>query len=142
MDIGGKSADTYQISKVSSGLKEYYVSITGFQGRFGTGDVLSPTGSGTDRFYVMALSDVDRNTYSFSQANKLAYGQWHIPSRNEWLAFGGRLGIRSSNFTDYGLSDFYWASNTNPYYYVNNNFGWMVSTSVGAMCYVRLGTTF
>lgn len=54
---------TYQIPKIESGLKNYYVSQTGYAGLFGTKDVLKAEGNGADRFYVMALSDVDSSTY-------------------------------------------------------------------------------
>ena len=38
-------------------LKDYYVSKTNYEGDFGTKDVLTATGDGEDRFYVMALED-------------------------------------------------------------------------------------
>ena len=44
-------------------VKDYYISKTDYEGDFGIQDVLSPTGSGADRFYVMALSDIDANTH-------------------------------------------------------------------------------
>ena len=53
----------YDIPKVESGLKDYYISKTDYEGDFGIKDVLSPTGSGEPRFYVMALSDIDANTH-------------------------------------------------------------------------------
>ena len=43
---------------VETGLKNYYISKTNHTAAFGTKDVLSPTGNGKDRFYVMALEDV------------------------------------------------------------------------------------
>ena len=55
----GDSDGTYTIPKVSSGLKSYYVSQTGYAGPFGAKNVLTATGTGEDRFYVMALSDID-----------------------------------------------------------------------------------
>ena len=48
----------YQYSAISEGLKEYYVSKTGYEGIFGTKDVLSPMGIGKDRFYIMSLEDI------------------------------------------------------------------------------------
>ena len=47
-------------------VKDYYISDTNYNGPFGEKPVLSPTGEETDkkdRFYVMALSDIDANTY-------------------------------------------------------------------------------
>ncbi len=55
------SEGNYEIPKVESGLKDYYISDTNYNGPFGEKDVLSPTGSGAGRFYVMALSDIDAN---------------------------------------------------------------------------------
>ena len=40
------SDGNYEIPKVESGLKDYYISKTDYEGDFGTKDVLSPTGSG------------------------------------------------------------------------------------------------
>lgn len=112
----GRNYDTYQISKVSSGLKEYYVSQTDYDGPFGLMDVLSPQGEGKDRFYVMALNDVDSQEHSESEALKYLNqgGQWHLPSKTEWTAFGGELEIKSSNYHGYGLRDVYWSSTKFP----------------------------
>ena len=44
-------------------VKDYYISKTDYEGDFGIKDVLSPTGSGAGRFYVMALSDIDANEH-------------------------------------------------------------------------------
>ncbi len=52
----------YEYSAVTSGLKNYYVSQTGYEGIFGTKDVLVSEGNGTDRFYVMALEDITPGT--------------------------------------------------------------------------------
>ena len=154
----------YEIPKVESGLKDYYISNTNYDGPFGEKAVLSPTGSGTDRFYVMALEDIgDRATYcwydaAYDDGGKLDnfvlettndFGQgktntadvlakwkagewgtqndngtyqdmwgeiedeikagWFVPSKSEWAAFGGELGI-ATNYTEYGLSGWYWSS--------------------------------
>ena len=54
-------------------VKDYYISKTDYEGDFGIKDVLSPTGSGEDRFYVMALSDIDANThYWYYNANNMS----------------------------------------------------------------------
>ena len=44
-------------------VKDYYISNTNYDGQFEEKAVLSPTGSGNDRFYIMALSDIDANTH-------------------------------------------------------------------------------
>ena len=54
----GEEEGTYSIPKDSSGLKDYYVSNKSYTDKFGTNAVLSPTGTGNDRFYIMALKDV------------------------------------------------------------------------------------
>ena len=54
----GNNNGTYTIP-VKDNLKEYYVSKTGYEGPFGIKDVLSPKGTGNERFYVMALTDID-----------------------------------------------------------------------------------
>ena len=140
----------YTIPTVTEGLKDYYISKTNYKANegFGTKDVISPIGTGKDRFYIMALTDIDgkRNgtfydwynaadgkmsdyaattlgdfgigksntTTMISKWNATAYGAqnncsyhkdmwgqiqeevkngWFVPSRAEWAAFGGELGI-------------------------------------------------
>ena len=56
------SWSNYEYSAVTEGLKNYYVIQTGYEGVFGTKDVLAPDGSGQDRFYIMALEDVNPGT--------------------------------------------------------------------------------
>ena len=132
----------YSIPVISSGLKSYYVSQTEYSGPFGTRDVITVVeGSGTeDRFYVMALSDIDSNTHKRNASgvqtqtgfgtgktntaavmaqytgemwgliqNHVAQG-WFVPSKEEWAAFGGELGITKSNYQSLGISRSYWSS--------------------------------
>ena len=48
-----------------TGLKDYYVSGTA-DGDFGDEvEVLTPTGNGKDRFYIMALEDISASTYTW-----------------------------------------------------------------------------
>ena len=51
----------YTIPTVTEGLKDYYIRQTNYKVNegFGTKDVISPTGTGTERFYIMALKDID-----------------------------------------------------------------------------------
>ena len=52
----------YTIPTVSAGsLKNYYISQESYACKFGTGAVISPTGTGTERFYIMALTDIKTN---------------------------------------------------------------------------------
>ena len=59
----GDSNGTFSYTAIT-GTKEYYISNTGYVGKFGTKDVISvvPDSKGADRFYVMALEDVTGTT--------------------------------------------------------------------------------
>ncbi|MFR1648023.1 MAG: type II secretion system protein [Clostridia bacterium] len=93
----------YTIQTVSN-IKDYYISQTDYEGPFGVKSVLMSKGSGNARFYAMALQDYNDKTYGFRSAQKITIsGNWVIPSINELSAFGGELGITSSNYTKYGL---------------------------------------
>ena len=114
---------TYKISTVSN-TKSYYISQTNYEGPFGIKNVLVPNGSGNARFYVMALNDYNDKTYGFRSAQRITIsGNWVIPSINELSAFGGELGITSSNYTKYGLK----------YRYCSSSWD---NTSRGAGCYI------
>ena len=202
------SDSKYTIPTVTEGLKDYYISKTNYKANegFGTKDVISPTGIGKDRFYIMALTDIDgkRNgtyydwynaayskgmsdyatttsgdfgkgksntTTMISKWNATAYGAqnncsdhkdmwgqiqekvkngWFVPSRAEWSAFGGELGISkdSSNekyYGNFGLSNYYWSSSQYSAYnawYARFNYGYMFYNNVSYYLYVRLSATF
>ena len=186
------SDGNYEIPKVESGLKDYYISKTDYEGDFGTKDVLSPTGSGADRFYVMALSDIDANTHYWyynaygnmsdydtttsgdfgtgrantetmiAKWNDSGYEEqndndmwrliqtevangWFVPSRGEWSAFAEELGITITNYSNFGLSAWYWSSsqyNAGDAYYVYFRTGYINYYDVNGNRYVRLSTTF
>ena len=144
---GGRS---YTISTVT-GLKEYYVSKTNYNGPFGTKNVLSARGSGNARFNVMALSDYNNSaTYTFSNAKGITSGEWRVPTYIELATFGGQLGITTSNYSGYGLKDRYWSSSVNIYYYggsgyyVNFSNGKIdIDSNINGLKYpVRLARTF
>ena len=87
----------YSINEVTD-LKEYYISEIGYKGPFGTKDVLrAKSENGNNRFYVMALEDVDNNTYGYWDAQNKVNGVWIVPPKNEWAAnaahsfFGGTI---------------------------------------------------
>ena len=93
---GSWGGTNYTISTVT-GLKEYYVSKTNYNGPFGTKNVLSARGSGNARFNVMALSDYNNSaTYTFTNAKSITSGEWRVPTSIELAAFGGELGITLS----------------------------------------------
>ena len=142
---GSWGGTNYTISTVT-GLKEYYVSKTNYNGPFGTKNVLSARGSGNARFKVMALSDYNNSaTYTFTNANGITSGEWSVPSRIELVAFGGQLGITTLNYNGYGLKDIYWSSSAiinGLGYYVNFSSGKIVSGNFGLNYLVRLARTF
>ena len=59
---------TYTIPTISSS-KDYYVSQESYTNALGgTAEVLTPTGSGAERFYIMSLNDVDSNYHKWYNA--------------------------------------------------------------------------
>ena len=140
---GGQS---YTIS-TATGLKEYYVSQTNYNGLFGIKDVLSARGSENARFNVMALSDYNNSAqYTFEKAKGITSGEWSVPTVNEWAAFGGQLGITTSNYSGYGVkAKYYWSSSP------IRSSGYLVDFRLGKITYslddslpssVRLARTF
>jgi len=204
----GDSWGPYSVTKITSGLKEYYISQESYtNSNWGTHEVISPVEgtSGTDRFYVMALSDISTSTYTWYSAasgnldssrnvatsandfgsgksntifmvsainagtygtgtstdmwkviqNNSTYplatstsdsGKWFVPSKGEWSAFGGELGITSSNYSStYGLSYYYWSSSQSETYTAfRTRFdgGFVGRRIVHDFNYVRLCATF
>ena len=108
----------YSYSAVTSGLRSYKTStnVSSYKGNFETKSVIVPNGeSGSARFYVMALSDFDTSTHNWwdacSKTQTVGSVTFKLPSKMEWAAFGGQLGIDQPNYSSkYGLSDFYWSS--------------------------------
>ena len=194
------SDGVYTIPKVTEGLKDYYISQKSYTGKFGTKPVISPTGTGEERFYIMALTDIDGKTngtkydwyYAASDKgisdwstitstefgtgktntatmiakwNAKAYGDqdtnpnykvmwgqiqtkvkdgWFVPSRAEWAAFAGELGITSRNYGNFGLS-YYWSSsltNAGNAWCADFGNGYMSIYTIGNKTFVRLGATF
>ena len=195
------SYGTYTIPK-GSNFKKYKVSKSGYSGDFGTKDVLTVSNSsGNERFYVMALDDVDASRHCWYDAaygnmndyasttstsfgsgkqntknmiakwNSSAYGSqngdsnypdmwglsavqsgtwngssgWYVPSREEWAAFGGQLGITTSNYGNKGLSYWCWSSSqhsTDNAWDARFYNGYVGYGTVNNYYYVRLGATF
>lgn len=137
---------SYTISTVSS-TKSYYISQINYKGPFGTKDVLTATGSGNARFYVMALSDYNNSaTYNYSDAIKIKSGEWRVPTRNEWAAFAGQLVIYA--YYEYGLEETYWSSSVwSPFgstlsvYCIRFSYSDIVTEDY-LKCHVRLARTF
>ena len=142
---GSWGGTSYTVSTVT-GLKEYYISQTNYKGPFGTKNVLSARGSGNARFNVMALSDYNNSaTYTFTNAKSITSGEWRVPTKIEWAAFGGELGITTSNYSGYGLKATYWSSSANGNnggYYVSFRAGKIVGGIIISPFPVRLARTF
>ena len=142
---GSWGGTSYTVSTVT-GLKEYYISQTNYKGPFGTKNVLSARGSGNARFNVMALSDYNNSaTYTFTNAKSITSGEWRVPTKIEWAAFGGELGITTSNYSGYGLKAIYWSSSANGNnggYYVSFRAGKIVGGIIISPFPVRLARTF
>ena len=137
---GSWGGTDYTISTVT-GLKEYYVSKTNYNGPFGIKDVLSARGSGNARFNVMALSDYNNGTkYYFKDAKNIKSGEWSMPTINTWITFAGQLNIRKTNqYREYGLKDTYWSSSGE---YIGLYNGFTYSYSPYEKFPVRLSRTF
>ena len=143
---GSWGGTSYTVSTVT-GLKEYYISQTNYKGPFGTKNVLSARGSGNARFNVMALSDYNNSaTYTFTNAKSITSGEWRVPTKIEWAAFGGELGITTSNYSGYGLKATYWSSSdysgSGTGYYVYFSYGNIVGNYLNEKFPVRLARTF
>ena len=202
-DSSCDSYGEYTIPKVTSGLKKYKARKTGYRDDFGIADVVVQVEgtTGTSRFYVMALEDVDSSEHTWygnaygnmddystatstsfgsgkqntknmiAKWNSSAYGSqnsddmwrlstvqskikeepaWYVPSRSEWAAFGGQLGITRLNYSDKGLNNWYWSSSQRNQGYVwitDINGGYVYYNKVNGSVnnhghYVRLGATF
>ena len=142
---GSWGGTSYTIDTATD-LKEYYISQTNYDGPFGTKNVLSARGSGNARFNVMALSDYNNSaTYTFTNAKSITSGEWRVPTKIEWAAFGGELGITTSNYSGYGLKATYWSSSANGNnggYYVSFRAGKIVGGIIISPFPVRLARTF
>ena len=107
----GSWGDTSYTISTATGLKEYYISKTNYNGPFGTKNVLSARGNGNARFNVMALNDYNNGaTYNFTSAKSITSGDWSTPTKEKWVMFAGQLGITKFNYSKYGLKEDYWSS--------------------------------
>ena len=103
----GNANGKYTIPTVSE-TKNYYISKKSYTDKFGTKDVLTPIGTGNNRFYVMTLTDKMSNYCEWAPAKEQATNGWNLPTRNELAAFSGMLNITISNRGTYGLHGYYW----------------------------------
>ena len=87
---------------------------------------------------MWGASEVNSRTWNGSSG-------WYIPSRDEWAAFAGELGITRSNYSNYGLSYYYWSSSqssANSAWGARFPYSYFDSYGVTTGKPVRLSTTF
>ncbi len=95
----------YSIPTITTS-KEYYVSQNSYTNNLGgTAEVLSPTGKGNNRFYIMSLSDIDSNTHTwYAGAYDGGIEDYNIITSKEFCA--GKSNsitmIKKWNFSAYG----------------------------------------
>ena len=164
----------------STKVKSYKISQEDYTNQLGgTSKILTLSGDGNDRFYVMAFTNIGTGTYKLGflmSGTTTTFGSgktntqtligkadfnsslkeqiqpkvnkgWFIPSKEEWSAFGGELGITKSNYSAKGLNRWYWSSSqyktgTKLAWYAYFSNGSMGNLSAGYSSYVRLATTF
>lgn len=103
------------------------------------------TTASSGKYYIDlwgAIQDGQYNIVSTASDSK----KWFIPSKSEWSAFGGELGITGDNFEEKGLDTSYWSSSQSDnldaydaYFPLNEISLYDVNCSD---FYVRLSTTF
>ena len=144
--------EAYSYSAVTSGLRSYKTStkVSSYSGKFGTKQVIVPNGtSGNARLYVMALSDFDTSTHTWSDAcsktQTVGSVTFRLPSKEEWSAFGGQLGITNISYLFSGLSRSYWSSteyDSSSAWYAYFDNGYMYHNNKTNGYSVRLCATF
>ena len=199
--VAGKKGTTmplgeYTIDTIAAeAAKKYKVSEEDYEDMIGGNNkIITGTGSGADRFYVMALNKIGttgyywyKNAYGKMNASdtKTEFGKgksntitinnkwlandadgyglqdvndmwgkiqeeishgWFVPSKAEWSAFAGELGITKSNYYSKGLASKYWSSSQS-----GTSYAWCTNFYNGYMggdrvyyrdLIVRLSTTF
>ena len=140
----GNANGKYTIPTVSE-TKNYYISKKSYTDKFGTKDVLTPIGTGNNRFYVMTLTDKMSNYCEWAPAKEQATNGWNLPTRNELAAFSGMLNITISNRGTYGLHGYYWTSEgygLSGAWVASYEGGYMRTISASGGAYVRLCRAF
>ena len=141
-EVGSYASWGTYIIPSETNLKQYYIKGEYTDEHFGTGKVIAPIEeneeSKNDRFYVMALEDINPGTsYCWYDA---------ADGKLEWSVFGAVLGITGRNsYNTFGLSTGYWSSSqldTNRTYDAPFFYGTIRPGSVFSNSYVRLANTF
>ena len=112
----------------------------------GTTSVVTSTDFGTGEANTTAMmSKPGSSSYLWGKITSQVADGWYVPSRDEWAAFSGELGITGSTYSSKGLSDRYWSSSQSSTTYVwipRIDFDTFAGIAVSGNGNVRLGTTF
>ena len=102
---------------------------------------------GSSYEYVWSIFKNTNNTTGIVDGTK-----WFVPSIGEWLAFGGNLGVTSSNYANLGLSDRGWSVSLTDKESTNGEFrfaysvhfvtGHINENAFGCNYFFRLSATF
>ena len=78
---------------------------------------------------VNGYTDSSKDNRDIWKHLQTKYNQgWFLPSKAELAAFAQELGINSSNYSNYGLTGFYWSSSQD-----DENFAWNINMNLGFM---------
>lgn len=153
---------TIPTTVTSSNVKNYVIDGSYTDSHFGTHPIIKPASGtkGSDRFYVMELTDSGRGAWTGStgidfetgktNCGVSENGKWFRPSNAEWAKFINLFGISSKNYSStYGLAKDYWSSsqyNSDLGFrlYFNDNFVGSAFTgnTKSNYSYIRLSATF
>ena len=141
LNVGGYSTYCWYNSASSTGMSDYatYASTTFGSGKKNTEDMITKWNA--SGYGATNNQDLWKHIQDVAGTGK----RWFVPSKAEWSAFGGELGITQNNYSSKGLNSRYWSSsqnNTNNAWYANFNNGNMNNNNVNNNNYVHLSTSF
>ena len=91
----------------------------------------------------------DKGNITTDETKNYVSKGWYVPSKAEWAAFGDmaytKMGVTTSNYTDYGLQRNYWASaqhDAYDTYFAGFGGGGIGGRTVNGSYSARLGATF
>ena len=152
----GAGEDRFYIMSLNnlSGTYDWYNSAKGNMNDYAT-TTSQEFGKGKDNTATM-ISKWEAKAYGEQNTcadHKDVWGQiktqvnngWFVPSRQEWAAFAGQLGITKSNYSSKGLTGWYWSSsqyNTNLASIIGLSNGSVDTNYVNNNYCVRLAASF
>ena len=151
----GSGADRFYVMSLSDIGTTYYTWYKNAYNKMNASDTQTEFGKGKSNTTTINgkwLAN-DAEGYGLQDANDM-WGQiqekisagWFVPSKAEWSAFAGELGITTGNYSSKGLNGLYWSSSQ-----YNADCAWCANFYYGYMGYggvvnnfssVRLSTTF